>query len=182
VLAEIAVKAARRRWQRAGREAKDVDAVLCAAPTCSAPIRPWRSRVQEALGIEGFGFDMNVACSSATFGIQTRPISSAPAMPVRCWWSARKSAPATSTERTATATSFSAMSRPPSWSRREDMGACAHWEILGTRLKTVFSNNIRNNFGFLNRAAPGNDRHAGQAVRPGRPQGVQGSGADGRAR
>ncbi|MEM6267036.1 MAG: beta-ketoacyl-ACP synthase III, partial [Pseudomonadota bacterium] len=29
-----------------------------------------------------------------------------------------------------------------------------HWEILGTKLKTVFSNNIRNNFGFLNRAHP----------------------------
>jgi beta-ketodecanoyl-[acyl-carrier-protein] synthase len=28
------------------------------------------------------------------------------------------------------------------------------WEILGTKLKTVFSNNIRNNFGFLNNAAP----------------------------
>jgi beta-ketodecanoyl-[acyl-carrier-protein] synthase len=28
------------------------------------------------------------------------------------------------------------------------------WEILGTRLKTQFSNNIRNNFGFLNRADP----------------------------
>ena len=27
------------------------------------------------------------------------------------------------------------------------------WEILGTRLKTVMSNNIRNNFGFLNKAA-----------------------------
>jgi len=28
------------------------------------------------------------------------------------------------------------------------------WEILGARLKTQFSNNIRNNFGFLNNAAP----------------------------
>ncbi len=28
------------------------------------------------------------------------------------------------------------------------------WEIIATRLKTKFSNNIRNNFGFLNRAAP----------------------------
>jgi beta-ketodecanoyl-[acyl-carrier-protein] synthase len=26
--------------------------------------------VQDALGIDGYGFDMNVACSSATFGIQ----------------------------------------------------------------------------------------------------------------
>ena len=24
--------------------------------------------IQDALGIDGFGFDMNVACSSATFG------------------------------------------------------------------------------------------------------------------
>jgi len=28
------------------------------------------------------------------------------------------------------------------------------WEILGTKLATQFSNNIRNNFGFLNRGAP----------------------------
>ena len=32
--------------------------------------------------------------------------------------------------------------------------ATGGWDILGTRLKTVFSNNIRNNFGFLNNAAP----------------------------
>ena len=36
--------------------------------------------------------------------------------------------------------------------RAED--AVGGWDILGTRLKTQFSNNIRNNFGFLNRAAP----------------------------
>jgi len=32
--------------------------------------------------------------------------------------------------------------------------ATGGWEILGTKLKTQFSNNIRNNFGFLNNAAP----------------------------
>jgi beta-ketodecanoyl-[acyl-carrier-protein] synthase len=32
--------------------------------------------------------------------------------------------------------------------------AVGGWDILGVRLKTVFSNNIRNNFGFLNRASP----------------------------
>jgi beta-ketodecanoyl-[acyl-carrier-protein] synthase len=32
--------------------------------------------------------------------------------------------------------------------------ATGGWDILGTRLLTQFSNNIRNNFGFLNRAAP----------------------------
>ena len=34
------------------------------------------------------------------------------------------------------------------------MAPAGHWDILGTKLKTVFSNNIRNNFGFLNRTAP----------------------------
>ncbi len=33
-----------------------------------------------------------------------------------------------------------------------------HWDILGTRLKTQFSNNIRNNFGFLNRSHGGIDQ------------------------
>ena len=33
-------------------------------------------------------------------------------------------------------------------------GAASRWDILGTRLKTRFSNNIRDNFGFLNRCAP----------------------------
>ena len=32
--------------------------------------------------------------------------------------------------------------------------ALGGWDILGTRLKTQFSNNIRNNAGYLNRAAP----------------------------
>src|SRR3546814_13583886 len=42
----------------------------------------------------------------------------------------------------------------------EDRGLAPaeHWDILGTRLKTVFSNNIRNNFGFLNRAHGGIDQ------------------------
>ncbi len=36
---------------------------------------------------------------------------------------------------------------------RSDLATSAHqFEILGTRLKTQFSNNIRNNFGYLNRA------------------------------
>ena len=35
--------------------------------------------------------------------------------------------------------------------RAEDATSDNQWEVLGTRLQTRFSNNIRNNFGFLNR-------------------------------
>lgn len=37
---------------------------------------------------------------------------------------------------------------------RADQATSAHqWQVVGTKLLTEFSNNIRNNFGFLNRAA-----------------------------
>mgnify|MGYP006173634931 CR=1 FL=1 len=41
--------------------------------------------------------------------------------------------------------------------------AAGGWDILGTRLKTQFSNNIRNNFGFLNNAARSTEVLNGEA-------------------
>ena len=71
IMAEIGVKAARQALERAGRDPKDVDAVLCAASNMQRAYPAMAIEIQQELGIEGFGFDMNVACSSATFGIQT---------------------------------------------------------------------------------------------------------------
>ena len=153
-MAEIGVKAARQALEQAGRDVADVDAVLCAASNMERPYPAMAIEIQEELGIEGFAFDMNVACSSATFGIQTAAdyIRSGNA----------KSVLVVSPEIT---------SGHLNWRDRdshfifgdvatavlvEDAGIApgTHWDILGTRLKTVFSNNIRNNFGFLNRASP----------------------------
>ncbi|KWV92656.1 beta-ketoacyl-ACP synthase III [Erythrobacter sp. YT30] len=154
IMAEIGVLAARQALERAGRDPKDVDAVLCAASNMQRPYPAMAIEIQEALGIEGFGFDMNVACSSATFGIQTA------ADYVRA--GNAKSVLVVSPEIT---------SGHLNWRDRdshfifgdvatavlvEDAAVAPHqhWDILGTKLKTVFSNNIRNNFGFLNRAHP----------------------------
>ena len=71
ILAEIGVAAARDALDAAGRDPGDVDAVLCAASNMQRPYPAMAIEIQNALGIDGFGFDMNVACSSATFGIQT---------------------------------------------------------------------------------------------------------------
>ena len=154
LMAEIGVAAARDALARAGRDAADVDAVLCAASNMQRPYPAMAIEIQRALGIDGFGFDMNVACSSATFGIQTAAdyIRSGNA----------KSVLVVSPEIT---------SGHLNWRDRDshfifgdvatavlvedaDIAPAGHWDILGTRLKTVFSNNIRNNFGFLNRAEP----------------------------
>ncbi len=154
VLAEIAVKAARQALERAGRDARDVDAVLCACSNLQRAYPAMAIEVQDALGIEGFGFDMNVACSSATFGIQTaadfiragHAKSVLVVNPEICSghlnWQDRDSHFIFGDVATAILV------------EAKDIAPPAHWEILGTRLKTQFSNNLRNNFGFLNRAAP----------------------------
>jgi beta-ketodecanoyl-[acyl-carrier-protein] synthase len=154
VLAEIAVKAATQALGRAGRDAKDVDAVLCACSNLQRAYPAIAIEVQDALGIEGFGFDMNVACSSATFGIQTaadfiragHARSVLVVNPEICSghlnWQDRDSHFIFGDVATAILV------------ESKDIAPAQHWEILGTRLKTQFSNNIRNNFGFLNRAAP----------------------------
>jgi beta-ketodecanoyl-[acyl-carrier-protein] synthase len=154
VLAEIGVAAARDALARAGRDAADVDAVLCACSNLQRPYPAIAVEIQDALGIDGFGFDMNVACSSATFGIQTaadfiragNARSVLVVNPEICSghlnWRDRDSHFIFGDVATAILVEEKSMAPP------------THWDILGTRLKTQFSNNIRNNFGFLNRAHP----------------------------
>ncbi len=154
IMAEIGVKAAEQALKRAGRKAEDVDAVLCAASNMQRAYPAMAIEIQQALGIDGFGFDMNVACSSATFGIQTA------ADYVRA-----------GNARSVLVVSPEITSGHLNWRDRDShfifgdvatavlvedaaMAPASHWDILGTKLKTVFSNNIRNNFGFLNRAHP----------------------------
>jgi beta-ketodecanoyl-[acyl-carrier-protein] synthase len=154
IMAEIGVAAAREALERAGRKPEDVDAVLCAASNMQRAYPAMAIEIQQALGIEGFGFDMNVACSSATFGIQTA------ADYVR-----------SGNARCVLVVSPEITSGHLNWRDRDShfifgdvatavlvedaaLAPAGHWEILGTKLKTVFSNNIRNNFGFLNRAHP----------------------------
>jgi beta-ketodecanoyl-[acyl-carrier-protein] synthase len=154
IMCEIGVAAAKDALARAGREAKDVDAVLCAASNMQRAYPAMAIEIQDALGINGFAFDMNVACSSATFGIQTA------ADYVRA-----------GNAKSVLVVNPEICSGHLNWRDRDshfifgdvatavlvEADACAPqgaWSILGTRLKTQFSNNIRNNFGFLNRAAP----------------------------
>ena len=48
----------------------DIDAVICSCSSLQRPYPALAIEVQNALGAGGFGYDMNVACSSATFGIE----------------------------------------------------------------------------------------------------------------
>jgi beta-ketodecanoyl-[acyl-carrier-protein] synthase len=154
VLAEMAVTAAKAAIGRWGKPVSEIGAVLCAASNMQRPYPAMAIEVQQALGIEGFAFDMNVACSSATFGLKTAAdfVASDPTKAVLMVNPEICSGHLNFRDRdshfifgdVATAAIV----------EDGDRADGAGWDILGTRLKTQFSNNIRNNFGFLNRAAP----------------------------
>ncbi len=70
-LAEMGVAAARQAIENANIDIKKIDAVIVACSNLERAYPAIAIEIQNALNIEGFAFDMNVACSSATFGIQT---------------------------------------------------------------------------------------------------------------
>ncbi len=164
ILAEISVAAAKDALAKTGRQPEDIDAVIVACSNLQRAYPAIAIEVQDALGTGGktggFAFDMNVACSSATFGIETARglIAGGQAKSVLVCNPEMCSAHLNFKDRdshfifgdVATAILVEADSIAPA-------GA---WKILGSKLATQFSNNIRNNFGFLNNAAPegiGND-------------------------
>jgi beta-ketodecanoyl-[acyl-carrier-protein] synthase len=154
VLAEMAVIAAREAIERWGKPVSEIGAVLCAASNMQRAYPAMAIEVQQALGIEGFAFDMNVACSSATFGIKTAAdfIANDPTKAVLMVNPEVCSGHLNFRDRDSHFI-FGDVATAVIVESAEHAGP-AGWEILGTRLKTQFSNNIRNNFGFLNRTAP----------------------------
>lgn len=150
---EMSVAAATEAMAVAGKEAGDIDAVIVACSNLQRPYPAIAVEVQQALGIDGWGFDMNVACSSATFGIQAARDSIANGSadcvlvinPEIC------SGHLNFRDRDAHFI-FGDVCTAVVVERASTARSGERFEILGTRLKTRFSNNIRNNFGFLNRA------------------------------
>ncbi|ETX30159.1 beta-ketoacyl-ACP synthase III [Roseivivax isoporae] len=151
IMAEMALSAARTALAQAGRDAAGVDCILCAASNHERPYPAVAIEIQELLGATGFAFDMNVACSSATFGIQ------AAADMVRA-----------GSVRRALVVSPEICSGHLEWRDRDchfifgDVATAvvieraedaqgAHFVVDSTRCATQFSNNIRNNNGFLRR-------------------------------
>ncbi|SFU35546.1 beta-ketoacyl-ACP synthase III [Halomonas korlensis] len=149
---EMGMKAASQALEAAGVQAADIELVIVGCSNLERAYPAVAVELQAALGAGGYAFDMNVACSSATFAID------AAANAIRC--GSVKRALVVSPEICSAHLNF----------RDRDShfifgDACtavvlenaaiataeSRFEILGTRLVTRFSNAIRNNTGFLNR-------------------------------
>ncbi|MDQ8021798.1 MAG: beta-ketoacyl-ACP synthase III [Moraxellaceae bacterium] len=152
--AEYAVAAARLALTQAGRDGSEVDAVLCA---CSAHQRMYPAmavEIQHALGAGGHAFDMNVACSSATFALEyaTNAVRAGSA---RCVLIVNPELTSPHLEWRDRDCHFIFGDVATAILVERDTGQTQGWQVLGTKLATQFSNNIRNNFGFLNRSEDG---------------------------
>ena len=170
LMADMGVKAARQALEMAGKSAEDVDLVICAASNMERAYPAVAIEIQKLLGINGFAFDMNVACSSATFGIQAagdmvRSGSIASALVVNpeicsahLEWRDRDCHFIFGDVATATLI------------ERAEAASGAYFEIKSTRCATEFSNNIRNNNGYLRRSRPAGmvDRRDMQFMQNGR--------------
>ncbi|MFG0635914.1 beta-ketoacyl-ACP synthase III [Acinetobacter soli] len=149
IQAEWGVWAAKDAMTNAGVAAEDIDVVILACSNLQRAYPAVAVEIQTALGIEGYAYDMNVACSAATFGLKQA-------------YDAIKSGARrvllVNVEITSGHTDYRSrdchfiFGDVATASIIEDTETKNGFEILDIHLFTQFSNNIRNNFGFLNRS------------------------------
>lgn len=152
---EMALAAAGTALESARLAPSDIDVVIVACSNFQRPYPAVAVEVQAALCTGGFAFDMNVACSSATFGISTARDMVASGSVRRALVVSPEICSAHLNFRDRESHFiFGDACTAVVVERLEGSTAGERFEILGTRLVTKFSNAIRNDFGFLNRAAP----------------------------
>ena len=153
ILAEMSVKAAKQALDKSGKTSNDIDAVITACSNLERAYPAISIEVQELLGINGFAFDMNVACSSATFAIQAAAdmIRSGSARTILIVDPEICSGHLDFKDRDCHFI-FGDVCTAMILERKDTAKSENCFEILSTKCITQFSNNIRNNFGFLNNA------------------------------
>ncbi len=152
LMADIAVQAGRDALKRAGKKPAAVDGVICAAANMQRAYPAMAIEIQHALGIGGFGFDMNVACSSATFAIEmaANAVKSGAARAVLIV-NPEITSPHLAWKDRDCHFIFGDVCTAILVERLVD-APVGVFEVLGTKLVTSFSNAIRNNAGFMTRS------------------------------
>lgn len=156
IQAEMSIPPILEALAQAGREPHEVDAIIVGCSNLQRAYPAVSIEIQQAIGATGWAYDMNVACSSATFAIQAGA-------------DALRSGTAdcvvvVNPEITSGHNNFAMRDfhfifgdacTAVVLERADDAVAHERWEIVGTRLATKFSNTIRNDFGFLNPSEDG---------------------------
>jgi len=153
--AEIGVAAAKQAIAAANKTAADIDLVIVACAYTQRSYPAMAIEIQQALGCSGWGFDMLVACSAATFGI----INAANAI-------------RSGTAKTVLVINPEILSPQINYRDRDshfifgDVATASiienastatgehQFKIIAEQPMTEFSNNIRSNIGYMNQCSP----------------------------
>ena len=148
--AEIALHAARAALNEANKDASEIDAVIVSCAYTERYYPAIAIEVQNELGIEGFGFDMLVACSAATFALQ-RAYEMVTAGTAKCVLviNPELTSPQVNYCDRDSHFIFGDISTATIVESEETCTSRPSYEILGSKALTQFSNNIRSNFGFI---------------------------------
>jgi len=155
LMAEFGVKSARKALDDAGVAAADVDMLICSASHIQRPYPAMAIEMQKELGTSGAAFDMGLGCSSAAAGLhvafnlvrtgaQRRVLVVTPEI-ITGHLNFRDRQTHFIFGDASVAMLVEAL--------EEGEERPGRFEVVDTRTWTQFSNNIRTNFGFLNRAA-----------------------------
>lgn len=155
VMAEFGLASARKALDHAGVDASEIDLVICAASHQQRPYPAIAIEIQKELGTSGAAFDMSLGCSSAAAGLhvafnlvrtgaQKRVLVVTPEI-ITGHLNFR--------DRQTHFIFGDASSALVVEALDGEEERAGRFEVVDTRTWTQFSNNIRTNFGFLNRAA-----------------------------
>ena len=152
--AEYALHAGRKALAAAGRTGEDVDLIVLGASNLQRLYPAIAIEVQDALGARGYGLDMSLGCSAAT-GAAIVAVNAVRSGQAQCAlvvvpelttghmnWRDRDSHFIFGDASVALVIEPTERAKPGSW------------EVLSTRMMSKYSNNIRNNAGYLTRCDP----------------------------
>ena len=161
--AEMALHAARQAMETAGKKPEDIDAVIVSCAYTQRSYPAIAIEVQKELGIEGFGFDMLVACSAATFALH-RAYEMVKSGTARCVLAINPelTSPQVNYRDRDSHFIFGDVSVATIVELGQTCTSEHPFEVLSTRALTQYSNNIRSNFGYVLNANDANPLDADQ--------------------
>ena len=165
--AEMALNAAKLAMANAAVSARDIDLVIVSCAYTQRSYPAIAIEVQNALGIQGSGFDMLVACSAATFALHrgVDAIKAGSSKGVLLINPELTSPQVNYTDRdshfifgdvaTAIVLQGEESLAGRSGNGSSENGPQSGWKVVGTKALTLYSNNIRSNFGYVARSEGG---------------------------
>ena len=154
-MVEMALSAAKEAMAQANKTAADIDLIICAASNMQRPYPALSIELQQQLGVQGYAFDMNVACSSATFAISNavNAIRGGTAKVVLIV-NPEFASPQVNYRSRDSHFIFGDVCTATIIEAEESCTSDNAWRIEGMRLKTEFSNNIRCDIGYTEHCLP----------------------------